>query len=130
MSAPTAKFALLLDLAKETSSERRRDLLREITNMLARDPSVQTLANCSAFDEIAVAVIADLKSEARSEISRMLAETTLPLGRSASGAGTLYGADRQRPRRGCIHKIAGTPDGRDEAEQHRRTRLARTRCAW
>jgi uncharacterized protein (DUF2336 family) len=83
MSAPTAKFALLLDLAQETSSERRRDLLREITNMLVRDPSVQTLANCSAFDEIAVAVIADLKSEARSEISQMVADTTLPLGRTA-----------------------------------------------
>ena len=83
MSAPTAKFALLLDLAKETSSERRRDLLREITTLLVCDPSVQTLANCSAFDEIAAAVIADLKSEARSEISRLFAETTLPLGRSA-----------------------------------------------
>jgi len=51
--------------------------------MLARDSSMQTIANCSAFDEIAVAVIADLKSEARSEISRMVAETMLPLGRTA-----------------------------------------------
>ena len=51
--------------------------------MLVRDPSVQTLANCSAFDEIAVAVIADLKSEARSEISHMFADATLPLRRTA-----------------------------------------------
>lgn len=83
MSLPTAKFGLLLELAKETSSDKRRDLLREITGMLARDPGMQTLANCSAFDEIAVAVVADLESEARLEISRMFAQTTLPLGRTA-----------------------------------------------
>src|SRR5678815_78400 len=83
MPVQTAKFALLLDLAKETSSDKRRDLLREITGILSRDPGMQTLANCSAFDEIAVAVVADLKSEARSEISRMFAETALPLGHTA-----------------------------------------------
>jgi uncharacterized protein (DUF2336 family) len=82
MPVQTVKFALLLDLAKETSSDKRRDLLREITDALARDASIQTLANCAAFDEIAVAVVTDLKSEARSEISRMLSETTLPLGRT------------------------------------------------
>ena len=83
MSSPTGKFALLLDLAKETSSEKRRDLLREITSMLVRDPKMQTSVNCSAFDEIAAVVVADLKSEARSEISHMLAKAPLPLGRTA-----------------------------------------------
>jgi uncharacterized protein (DUF2336 family) len=83
MAAPTSKFALLLDLAKETSSEKRRELLREITDLLANDAAMRTATNCSAFDEIAVAVVSDLKTEARSEISRMLAATALPLGRTA-----------------------------------------------
>jgi uncharacterized protein (DUF2336 family) len=82
MAASTSKFALLLDLAKETSSEKRRELLRQITDLLCNDAAMRTAANCSAFDEIAVAVVSDLKFEARSEIARMMAATTLPLGRT------------------------------------------------
>jgi uncharacterized protein (DUF2336 family) len=83
MSAVPSKFALLLDLAKETSSDKRRDLLREITSVLAADARTQTDATLAAFDDIAVAVIADLKSQARAELSRMLADAALPLGRTA-----------------------------------------------
>ncbi len=83
MTAPTSKFALLLELARETSSEKRRDLLREITGLLAGNADMRTTDNCSTFDDIAVTVIADLKAEARSEISRMIAAAPLPLGRTA-----------------------------------------------
>jgi len=82
-AAPTKKFELLLELAKETSSEKRRDLLREITGLLVDDSKVRTAANCAAFDDIAVAVVADLKAEARSEISRLIADAPLPVGRVA-----------------------------------------------
>jgi len=83
MSAAPKKFELLLDLAKETSSDKRRDLLREITGLLVGDSKVRTAANCAAFDDIAVAVVADLKAEARSEISRLIADAPLPVGRVA-----------------------------------------------
>src|SRR5262245_19510616 len=83
MTAAPKKFELLLDLAKETSSEKRRDLLREITGLLMHDSSFRTATNCAAFDDIAVAVVADLKAEARSEISRLIADSPLPVGRVA-----------------------------------------------
>lgn len=83
MAAPTSKFALLLELARETSSEKRRELLREITGLLAGNADMRTTDNCSTFDDIAATVIADLKAEARSEISRLIASAPLPLGRTA-----------------------------------------------
>ena len=79
MSAFTSKFALLLNLAKETSSDKRRELLRHITDMLLADPGGQTSANYSAFDEIAGAVVSDLTFEVRAELARTLAMSSMPL---------------------------------------------------
>ena len=109
MSAPTAKFSLLLDLAKETSSERRRDLLREITNMLVRDPSVQTLANCATFDEIAVAVVADLKAEARNEMQALIGYAE---GMAGEGFRVTWKSDATgRPDwKGIAEKLGATPE--------------------
>jgi uncharacterized protein (DUF2336 family) len=83
MPAPGSKFALLLKLAREPSSDGRRELLRQIASMLSGDSDLRTNENCAAFDEIAAAVTADLKSEARSEVSRLVAQSALPLGRTA-----------------------------------------------
>ena len=38
MAAPANNFALLLDLAKEGSSEKRRELLRQITDVFLAHP--------------------------------------------------------------------------------------------
>jgi uncharacterized protein (DUF2336 family) len=82
MPAPSSKFELLLHLAREPSSDQRRALLLQISDMLARDPGARTDANCAAFDDIAGAVVSDLKSEVRSEIARMFAASALPVART------------------------------------------------
>lgn len=83
MSASPSKFALLLDLAKEPSSDKRRELLRHITDMFLADPGGQSNASYSAFDEIAGAVVSDLTAEVRAELARSLAANALPLARTA-----------------------------------------------
>lgn len=84
MQAPVApKFAMLLDLAKETSSEKRRDLLRQITDMFVAQPDQQTSESYAALDSIAMTVVSDVTSEVRMEIAKNLAESALPLGKTA-----------------------------------------------
>ena len=83
MSASTANFALLLHMAKLPSSDKRRELLRQITDMFLNNPDGHTAVSYAAFDEIAGTVIADFTSEVRSELARTLAESSLPLRRTA-----------------------------------------------
>ncbi len=83
MTASESNFALLMELAKETSSEKRRTLLVRIAGMLSDDPATGTSANCAAFDDIAVSIVADMKTEARAEIAQRFANTRLPLGRTS-----------------------------------------------
>lgn len=83
MTDSNSNFALLMELAKEPSSEKRRVLLVRIAGMLSEDPAAGTSANCAAFDDIAVAIVADLKSEAKAEIAQRFAKTALPLGRTS-----------------------------------------------
>jgi uncharacterized protein (DUF2336 family) len=83
MAQASSRFAMLLDLAKENSSDKRRELLRNVTDMFLSDPTGMTGANCAAFDEIVGAVVSDLESDVRFELSRTLSESPLPLGKTA-----------------------------------------------
>ena len=79
LTATAPKFGLLLDLAKENSSDKRRELLRQITNNLLSDSNAQTSENCAAFDAIASTVMSDLTAEVRMELARNVATSPLPL---------------------------------------------------
>ena len=79
MSAPPSQFALLLDLAREPSSEKRRELLRVVTDMFLADPSAQSASNYEAFDEIAGKVMTDFAAEVRAEVAKSLSASALPL---------------------------------------------------
>ncbi len=83
MAPATANFAMLLDLAKETSSEKRRELLRQVTDVFLSDGSARTESEAAVFDEIVGAVAADLESQVRVELARKVAESSAPLGRTA-----------------------------------------------
>jgi len=83
MAVSTANFALLLKIAKEPSSDKRRELLRQITDMFLTNPGGHTAVSYAAFDEIAGTVIADFTSEVRSELARTLTQTSLPLRNTA-----------------------------------------------
>ena len=83
MSAPKTNFALLLDLAKETSSEKRRELLRQITDVFLADPPDRSDRESQLFDEIVGAVASDLETQVRIELARKVAVSNVPVQRTA-----------------------------------------------
>ena len=83
MAAPANNFALLLDLAKEGSSEKRRELLRQITDVFLADPPERSDRESELFDEIVVAVAADLETQVRVELAKKVAISNVPVHRTA-----------------------------------------------
>jgi uncharacterized protein (DUF2336 family) len=83
MAGATSNFAMLLELARETSSEKRRELLRQVTDVFLADGSVRTDSEAAVFDEIVGAVAADLETQVRVELARKVADSQAPLGRTA-----------------------------------------------
>ncbi len=83
MSEAQGKFALLLDLAKETSSEKRRDLLRQVTDVFVADDGARTDKEAELFDDIFSAVSADMEVTVRAELAKKIARSNAPLNRTA-----------------------------------------------
>jgi uncharacterized protein (DUF2336 family) len=83
MAAPANNFALLLDLAKEGSSEKRRELLRQITDVFLADPPERSDRETQLFDEIVVAVAADLETQVRIELAKKVAVSNVYVHRTA-----------------------------------------------
>lgn len=83
MAAAPNNFAMLLDLAKETSSEKRRELLRQITDVFLADPPERSDRESALFDEIVLAVAADLETQVRIELARKVAVSNVPVQRTA-----------------------------------------------
>ncbi|MFC6196519.1 DUF2336 domain-containing protein [Ponticaulis profundi] len=72
-------FARLKDLATETSSEKRRELLRSVTDMFLGDPCDRSETECMLFDDVISAVVKDMESAVRAELSDKLADTGAPI---------------------------------------------------
>lgn len=83
MASIAPNFAILLDLAKETSSEKRRELLRQVTDVFLADAPARSDKEAAMFDEIVGAVAADLETQVRVELARKVAASSAPLGRTA-----------------------------------------------
>lgn len=83
MTAPHGQFALLLDLAKETSSEKRRDLLRQVTEVFVENDNARTDKEAELFDDIFAAVSADMEVAVRAELAKKIAKSNAPLNRTA-----------------------------------------------
>ena len=83
MASNANNFALLLDLAKEGSSEKRRELLRQITDVFLAQPNDRSDKEALLFDEIVGAVASDLETQVRIELSRKVADSPGPLRRTA-----------------------------------------------
>lgn len=81
--AQASNFAMLIDLAKETSSEKRRELLRQVTDVFLADPKARTPAEGAVFDEIVGFVAEDLEMQVKVELSKRVAVSTAPLQRTA-----------------------------------------------
>ena len=87
MSAGSSHFAKLMDLAKETSSEKRRELLREVSGVFL-DNSERTETECAMFDEIVGAVAMDMTEQVRLELAKSVAKNKSPLRRTAKRLAT------------------------------------------
>ena len=82
MTVHTPRFAMLADLAKETTSEGRRELLRRVTEAL--DPSAPLVPDeVAAFDDVLAAVASDYSTQVRAQIARLIASSLSPFSRSA-----------------------------------------------
>jgi uncharacterized protein (DUF2336 family) len=72
-----------MDLAKEGSSEKRRELLRQITDVFLADPPERTDRESQLFDDIVAAVSADLETQVRIELAKKVAVSNVPVQRTA-----------------------------------------------
>ncbi|MHA6289213.1 DUF2336 domain-containing protein [Maricaulis sp. CAU 1757] len=65
----------LVELAKEKSSERRRTLLREVTDLFFEEPPARDTATSQEFDDVLSALAAQTAQEAREELAERFADT-------------------------------------------------------
>lgn len=73
MSHDLTDLELLIDLAKEPSSERRRQLLRDITDIFLRSPEGYSQTQTGYFGEIMQQVAFDLEKNVRVDLSEKMA---------------------------------------------------------
>ena len=77
----SSKLIHLIALAQEPSSERRRELLREVTNLFFTADSGQTPAEMALFDEVLSQLSAEMEEEVRAELAERMADSpTAPRG--------------------------------------------------
>ncbi|HYM17949.1 MAG TPA: DUF2336 domain-containing protein [Micropepsaceae bacterium] len=79
----SSKLDLLLALAREPSGEKRRELLREVTDAFTADESARTQENWAEFDKILASVAQDLETSVRTELARKIAANPSQFGRTA-----------------------------------------------
>jgi uncharacterized protein (DUF2336 family) len=72
--AVVSKLHNLVELAKEKSSERRRNLLREVTDLFFDEEPAQDSAVSEHFDQVLVDLAQQTAREAREELSRRFAD--------------------------------------------------------
>lgn len=73
--AVTSKLHKLTELAKEKSSERRRELLREVTDLFFDAPQAAATAAQGQFDEVLQTLASEAAQDARAELSERFADT-------------------------------------------------------
>lgn len=69
-----SRFARLVDLARETSSERRRDLLRDVTDMFFDTRETLTTIENALVGEIMGRIAVDMESDVRAALAKRLAD--------------------------------------------------------
>ncbi len=74
----TTKLHHLISLAQEPSSERRRELLREVTNLFFAAEDGQSLKEMALFDDVLSQLASDMEHEVRAELAARLADTAKP----------------------------------------------------
>jgi len=79
--APTSSLIDLIALAQEPSSAKRRELLREITNIFMSNPEDINTSEMALYDAVMSQLSDDMETAVRAEIANTLARATMaPLG--------------------------------------------------
>ncbi len=82
------KLHALIELAREPSSERRRELLREVTDLFLAQPAEGLdPAQAALFDEVMQRIAGEMEEAVRVELARRLAPTSAPLPRLLADLG-------------------------------------------
>lgn len=77
-----SRFAMLADLAKETTSEGRRELLRKVTEAL--DPTAGLAeAEVAEFDGLLATIASDYSTQIRAQIAKLVAGSLSPFSHTA-----------------------------------------------
>jgi uncharacterized protein (DUF2336 family) len=79
MSKQASGFAMLIDVEKETSSDRRRDMLRQITDKFLAEGRGHAPSDAAMLDELVSAVSDDLSHQVRVELAANIARSAIPL---------------------------------------------------
>ena len=74
----SSKLTSLIALAAEPSSERRRELLREVTDLFFTTHGVQRPTELVLFDEVLSQLSADMEQEVRAELAERMADASAP----------------------------------------------------
>jgi uncharacterized protein (DUF2336 family) len=74
MAASGVQFARLIELAKEESSDKRRELLREITDMFFDSADTRTSKENQLFDEVLRAVAREMEEAVLADLSTRFAD--------------------------------------------------------
>jgi uncharacterized protein (DUF2336 family) len=75
--AVVSKLNNLVELAKEKSSERRRALLREVTDLFFDEPPARDTSVSQRFEDVLTSLAEQTAEEARVELSERFAETDM-----------------------------------------------------
>lgn len=78
-----SNFALLKDFAQETSSDKRRDLLRQATDVFLAEGGALSSDEMSMLDDVVQSVASDLSAQVRAELSRKISAAPIPFTRTA-----------------------------------------------
>lgn len=83
MAAEDSRFARLIDVANETSSERRRAMLREVTEVFAEGPMGNAGDKIAHLDEVLSSIVAEFSFEVRAELAAKIGPSQAPLRNTA-----------------------------------------------
>jgi len=68
----------LIELAKEPSSERRRELLRQVTDLFFASPDAHAAGEMALFDDVLTQLSSEMEEAVRAELAERMADSAAP----------------------------------------------------
>ena len=108
MTAVGARFTKLVELARAPSSEHRRDLLREVTDLFFDTADVRTSRETHLFDDVLRTVARDMQQGVLAELAERFADSPdAPVQLMHAGALQHRLGHREGVEREVVHELDG-----------------------